>query len=50
MKTVIFDLDGILADIVHRRHFVSNNENNWSEFNDRMSEDVINEAKAGFYL
>jgi len=28
----IFDLDGTLADITHRRHFVENRANCWDEF------------------
>jgi phosphoglycolate phosphatase-like HAD superfamily hydrolase len=32
MKTVIFDLDGTLADINHRLHFVQNGNKQWDEF------------------
>ena len=49
MKTVIFDVDGTLADLSHRRHFVSNNEKNWSLFNTKMGEDKINPAVVELY-
>ena len=31
-KVVIFDLDGTLADITHRLHFVQNGNKQWDEF------------------
>jgi hypothetical protein len=31
-NTYIFDLDGTLADIKHRRHFVENGKKNWDAF------------------
>lgn len=42
----IFDLDGTLADITHRRHFVENRANRWQEFfaacvRDEPKHDVI---------
>ena len=49
MKTVIFDVDGTLADISHRRHFVTNNKKNWAQFNAQMGEDVINPAVVELY-
>jgi phosphoglycolate phosphatase-like HAD superfamily hydrolase len=44
--TIIFDLDGTLADISHRRHLVSGHRSEWSEFfrqcvNDRPKLEVI---------
>jgi len=38
-KTVIFDLDGTLADIDHRLHFVQNGNKNWDAFYAACSED-----------
>lgn len=32
MKTVIFDLDGTLADLTHRLHHVRNSNNRWDKF------------------
>ena len=49
MKTVIFDVDGTLADLSHRRHFVSNNEKNWTLFNAKMGGDKINPAVVELY-
>jgi FMN phosphatase YigB (HAD superfamily) len=31
-KTVIFDLDGTLADCEHRRHFIATKPKNWKAF------------------
>lgn len=39
---VIFDIDGTLANIEHRRHWVSSKPKNWSAFNAAMSADVPN--------
>lgn len=32
MKTVIFDLDGTLADIAHRLHHIKNGNRDWDSF------------------
>lgn len=32
MKTIIFDLDGTLADIDHRLHFIRGQKKRWHEF------------------
>jgi hypothetical protein len=39
----IFDLDGTLADISHRRHFVEGTERRWPEFYRACVDDVPNE-------
>ena len=39
----IFDLDGTLADISHRRHFVENRANRWDEFYAACVDDVPNQ-------
>jgi len=39
---IIFDLDGTLADIDHRRHHVENKPKNWTKFNDLMIHDQPN--------
>lgn len=36
----IFDLDGTLADITHRLHFIKNGSNNWREFFAACSNDM----------
>ena len=45
-KVVVCDVDGTLADIEHRRHFVRNKPKNWRAFNegipfDGPHEDII---------
>lgn len=39
-KAVIFDIDGTLADINHRRHFVTNGRKDWASFFDAVLDDV----------
>ena len=41
---VIFDVDGTLMDIEHRRHHVNNGNNNWTAFEDEMINDCPNHA------
>jgi hypothetical protein len=43
MKTVIVDIDGTLANIAHRRHFVASKPKNWKAFNASMHLDTLNE-------
>lgn len=36
---IIFDLDGTLANIEHRRHFVTDGNNQWDEFHEACVDD-----------
>ena len=40
MRTAIFDIDGTLANIEHRRHYVMNKPKNWKAFNSTMHLDT----------
>lgn len=51
MKTVIFDLDGTLADITHRLHYIKGETKNWDAFhlacvNDEPKKAIISLFKA----
>lgn len=46
---VLFDIDGTLADIEHRRHLVDCQKPNWAEFFDLMGSDSVNEPVAELY-
>jgi hypothetical protein len=39
-KTVIFDIDGTLADLTHRRHYVANRPKNWNKFFAELHKDT----------
>lgn len=41
MKTVIFDIDGTLADCSHRRQFVATKPKNWAAFEAGQSADGV---------
>ena len=41
-KTVIFDMDGTLANCDHRRHFVEGKKKHFDKFYDAMGEDTRN--------
>lgn len=40
MPTVIFDLDGTLADITHRLHYIKNGNRDWDSFFDNCDRDT----------
>jgi len=40
---IVVDIDGTLADIVHRRHYVASKPKNWKAFNAAMHLDTLNE-------
>lgn len=48
-KTVLFDIDGTLADINHRRHHVEGGRKDWRAFNAGMGEDVPNQPVVDLY-
>lgn len=48
-KTVLFDIDGTLADINHRRHHVEGRKKNWRLFNESMGDDVPNQPVVDLY-
>ena len=50
MKTVIFDIDGTLADIAHRRVYLNGEWPNWAKFNSAMGDDTLNDAVVSLYL
>ena len=38
-KTIIFDVDGTIADVEHRRHFVSGDSKDWKAFREATVDD-----------
>lgn len=42
-KLVVCDIDGTLADITHRRHWVATKPKNWPAFNAGMASDGLHE-------
>jgi acid phosphatase class B len=42
-RIVLCDIDGTLANVVHRLHLVSGEEKNWEEFNSKCREDHVKE-------
>jgi phosphoglycolate phosphatase-like HAD superfamily hydrolase len=45
-NAIIFDLDGTLCDVTHRRHFVATKPRNWKAWNEGMPNDTPNTAVA----
>ena len=43
MADIIFDVDGTLMDVQHRRHFVEQSPRNFKAFRDEMVNDTPNE-------
>lgn len=49
MKTALFDIDGTLALIDHRRRFLVGKNPDWKSFNDAMGSDSPNRQVVGLY-
>lgn len=49
MQVVIFDLDGTLANINHRRIHLSTTNTDWKAFNSAMGDDVPNKPIVDLY-
>ena len=49
MKTVLFDIDGTLANIEHRRPFLDGDRPDWKRFNDAMGDDTPNDPIVALY-
>jgi len=49
MKTVIFDIDGTLANIEHRRPFLAGDRPDWNKFNSAMGKDTPNGPVVDLY-
>ena len=41
-RPIVFDIDGTLAGIEHRRHYVASKPKNWKAFNAGMARDGVN--------
>ena len=48
-KAVLFDIDGTLADIEHRRSFLEQDEPDWKAFNAAMGDDTPNAPVVSLY-
>jgi FMN phosphatase YigB (HAD superfamily) len=42
-KVIVFDIDGTLANVDHRRHWVASKPKNWAAWNSAMHLDTVNE-------
>ena len=49
MKTIIFDIDGTLADIRHRRGYLDGDRPDWRRFNEVMGDDTPNGPVVSLY-
>ena len=42
-KVIVFDIDGTLANVDHRRHWVASKPKNWAAWNAAMDRDTVHE-------
>lgn len=49
LKTILFDIDGTIADIGHRRPFLTQETPDWKSFNKHMGQDIPNEPIVALY-
>lgn len=48
-KIIVFDIDGTVADVTHRRQFVATKPKNWAAWNAGMSRDPVHEDIKSIY-
>lgn len=48
-QTILFDIDGTLANIEHRRIFLDQDRPDWKSFNAAMGDDTLNENIVNLY-
>jgi hypothetical protein len=48
-NTVVFDIDGTLADISHRQKFLECDKPDWKSFNEKMGDDKVNHPVVELY-
>lgn len=48
-ETILFDIDGTLADIQHRRYFLEGGRPDWRSFNSMMGDDTPNLPVVSLY-
>lgn len=48
-QVILFDIDGTLADIAHRRPFLDGDRPDWNKFNSHMGDDVPNTPVVELY-
>ncbi|MEO9500318.1 MAG: HAD family acid phosphatase [Parasphingorhabdus sp.] len=48
-QTVLFDIDGTLANIEHRRKFLDQDKPDWNSFNSEMGDDTPNMPVVALY-
>ncbi len=48
-QTILFDIDGTLANIEHRRKYLNQERPNWAKFNAEMGRDTPNHAIVNLY-
>lgn len=41
MRTIVFDIDGTLADLSHRLHWIQGEEKNWDKFYEGVEQDKL---------
>jgi phosphoglycolate phosphatase-like HAD superfamily hydrolase len=48
-KIIVFDIDGTVADVNHRRQFIATKPKNWAAWNAGMSRDPVHEDIKSIY-
>ena len=43
IRVILCDIDGTIANVLHRIHYVKGKEKNWEEFNSRSNNDSVKE-------
>ena len=50
IETIVFDIDGTLADLSHRLKWVQGEEKNWDKFYEEVEKDDVIEPVAQLFI